>query len=167
MSDACNDAWLVAKIQRGDVAALAEVYEAHAGRVFSLARRILHDAQSAEKVVEDVFVRLWDESERFDERQGSLRAHLLCLARTRSHELLAGLDGGHPPEGEPGRHPPFPREVDVLPEDETRAIELAYFGGHSCLEIAELLGVPADAVHRRIRRGLKRVRLAMPEDQDG
>ncbi len=56
------------------------------------------------------------------------------------------------------------RDFHLLPEDEERSIELAYFGGYSCGEVAELLNVPEPMVVARIRRGLNRLRLAMPHE---
>ncbi len=157
-----EDGELVAEVAAGNVDALARVYEAHGARVFSLARRILGDGRLAEKVVEEVFVGLWEEPDAFDPYRGSLRAHLLCQARSRSHELMCRR--GRPDEPQPKAAASFPPELDLLPEEETRAIELAFFGGYSCRQVAELLEVSEHTVRRRLRLGLKRLRLAMPEE---
>ena len=157
-----EDGQLAAEVAAGNVDALALVYEAHGARVFSLARRILGDGRLAEKVVEEVFVGLWDEAHAFDQWRGSLGAHLLCQARSRSHELL--WRRGRTDDPQPKGAAMSPPELDLLPEEETRAIELAFFGGYSCRQVAELLEVPEPTVRKRLRLGLKRPRLAMPEE---
>ncbi|MDP9071401.1 MAG: sigma-70 family RNA polymerase sigma factor [Actinomycetota bacterium] len=169
MNDGGDDQQLAAEITRGSVAALQRVYEAHAGRIFSLARRIIGDGRLAGDVVEEVFVALWERPEDFDPRQGSLGAHLSTLASIRSHELVRNRSGAQEGTGRERLAPDVEfgllrGEAQVLPEEEERAIELAYFGGYSCGELAQLFDVPEPTVLARIRRGLKRLRLAMPHD---
>ena len=160
MNDAEDDRRLVAGIDRGETSALAEAYQRHAARVYSLARRISGSAQLAGDVVEEVFLRLWDHPEEFDVARGSLRAHLLHLAEVTVVRRTGRR--GSPPNAEAAAR----RAQSVLPEEEIQAIELACFGGYSCRQVAELLDVPERTVTSRIRLGLKRLRLAMPENRD-
>ncbi len=180
-----GDAELLDRIGDGDEAALAHVYGLHAGPVFALARRILHDAHLAEDVVQDVFVRLWDRAKAFDARRGSLRTFLLVQARSRSLDLLRSEASRRSREGCEGRlaasaerrdEPEavvgmktdiveMRRAIDVLCAEQRRTIELAYFGGYTCREVADLLGVPEGTVKSRIRLGLQRLRLVMATQQ--
>ncbi len=178
-----GEAELIERIGRGDEAALGHVYGLHAGPVFMLARRILRDVQLAEDVVQEVFVRLWDRAHAFDAGRGSLRTYLLVQARSRSLDLLRSEASRRSREGNEGRlvataergdQPEsvvgvktdigdMRRAIQVLSEDQRRTIELAYFGGHTCREVAEMLRIPEGTVKSRIRLGLQRLRLQMAQ----
>lgn len=156
--------------------ALAEAYRRHAGSAFALARRLLYDRQLAEEVLQEVFLRLWNRPERFDAERGSLRAYLLAQVHGRSIDLMRSETSRRRREERDGREavtvaPDLEREVmdltvaeqvkDVvasLPIDERQAIELAYFGGHTYRQVAEMLDAPEGTVKSRIRSGLKRLR---------
>jgi len=170
-----SDANLVVAIARYQEDALAEVYRRHAGAVFGVARRVLWDLVMAEEVVQEVFVRLWTQPERFDQDRGSLRAFLLSQAHGRAVDLLRSEGSRRAREERDARETAeagldVEREVwDVivaeqvrdavaqLSEDERRAIELAYFGGHTYREVAVLLQQPEGTVKARIRAGMKRL----------
>jgi RNA polymerase sigma-70 factor (ECF subfamily) len=171
-----TDAALVLAIGRYSQDALAEAYRRHAGSVFGLARRLLSDATLAEEIVQEVFLRLWNNPDRFDPGRGSLRSFLLASCHGRSVDLLrsegsrrrreendlrrtaeAGYDlerevwdltlGGHVREA-----------LARLPEGEREAIRLAYLGGHTYREVAVMLDEPEGTVKSRIRSGLKHLR---------
>jgi len=88
---AASDAQLVVAIGRFHQAALAEAYRRHAGATFGLALRILNTRVLAEDVVQEVFLRLWNEPEKFDSERGSLRAFLLAQTHGRSVDLVRDL----------------------------------------------------------------------------
>ncbi len=170
-----SDATLVVAIGRWRQEALAEAYRRHAGAVFALARRLLADPTLAEEVVQEVFVRLWDAPDRFDPERGSLRSYLLANGHGRAVDLIrsessrrAREEREHRARAEAGYD--LEHEVEdlvvadevkgalaALPADERRAIELAYFAGHTYREVATLLAAPEGTVKSRIRSGLKRM----------
>ena len=176
-----SDAALVVAVARFREEALAEVYRRHADIAFGVACRILGDAALAQDVVQDVFVRLWNDPERFDPARGSLRAFLLSGVRSRAIDIVRsessrrerevrhgrmGDDDGYDLEGEVmdltmAEH--VRASVSLLSDDERRAIELAYFGGHSYREVAEILEQPEGTVKSRIRAGLRRLRDSLVE----
>ena len=148
-----RDEDLVVEVGAGDEDALTELYERHAGHVFSIARRILSDVELAEDVVASVFVSLWRSPSGYDPRRGSLRAHLMMDARRRSLELVDPA-GEYPPDGSD-------RAADaagLLSPRERQIIELAYFGGRTSKEIGALFGLPASQVCRIIQSGLEQLR---------
>ena len=174
-----SDASLVLAIGRWREDALAEAYRRHAGASFALARRLLGDQQSAEEVVQEVFIRLWHRPDRFDPERGTLRSYLLAQTHGRSVDLLRSETSRRRREERDAREtaqapPDIEREVvDLtvaetmkgivaeLPDDERRAIELAYFGGHTYRQVAVMLDTPEGTVKSRIRSGLRRMRRSL------
>ena len=174
-----SDAALVVAIGRWRQDALAEAYRRHAGAVFALARRLLADAAVAEEVVQEVFVRLWDAPDRFDPERGSLRSYLLANGHGRAVDLVrsessrrAREEREHRARAEAGYD--IEHEVEdlvvadevkgalaSLPPEERRAIELAYFGGHTYREVATLLDAPEGTVKSRIRSGMKKMQRSL------
>jgi RNA polymerase sigma-70 factor (ECF subfamily) len=174
-----SDAALVLAIGRWREDALAEAYQRHAGASFALARRLLGDREMAEEVVQEVFLRLWHRPDRFDPERGTLRSYLLAQTHGRSVDMLRSDTSRRRREERDARQtaesaPDIEREVidltmaekmkDVvagLPADERRAIELAYFGGHTYRQVAVMLDAPEGTVKSRIRSGLRRMRQSL------
>ncbi len=171
-----EDVGLVIAIARYNGDAFAEAYRRHAGAVFGLAQRLLWERALAEEMVQEIFLRLWEHPERFDQARGSLRsfllmdAHARCVDRIRSDsrrkereersaraELVADYDldlEAHDLEiAEQVRD-----ALTTLSDVERRAIELAYFGGHTYREVARILEQPEGTIKSRIRTGLTRLR---------
>jgi RNA polymerase sigma-70 factor (ECF subfamily) len=171
-----SDSALVLAIGRYQNEALAEAYRRHAGAVYGLARRLLADKRLAEEVVQEVFLRLWNQPERFDPERGSLRSFLLTNTHGRSTDLLRSEGARRAREEREARatankgydleHEVWDlamadrvrRALHALPEGERQAIDLAYFGGHTYREVAEMLDEAEGTVKSRIRSGLKRLR---------
>ncbi|MDQ1510069.1 MAG: polymerase sigma-70 factor, subfamily, partial [Actinomycetota bacterium] len=154
----------------------------HAGPCLGLACRVLSDRTLGEEVVQEIFVRTWRDPGRFDPARGSMRSFLLAQVHGRSVDLLRAESARRArEEREALRNPDvdfdLEREVmqlteaeavrdalSTLSEGERRAIELAYFGGHTYREVAVLLEQPEGTVKSRIRAGLLRLRAALIEE---
>jgi RNA polymerase sigma-70 factor (ECF subfamily) len=170
-----SDAVLVVAISRYRQDALAEAYRRHAGAVLALARRLLVDTMLAEEVVQEVFLRLWNQPEKFDPERGALRSYLLTQCHGRSVDLLRSETSRRGREERDARRTAesgydlehevvdltmaerVKEALELLPEGERQAIALAYFGGHTYREVAELLHEPEGTIKSRIRSGLRRL----------
>lgn len=177
-----SDPSLVVAIGRWDQAALAEAYRRHGGAVFALARRMCGDRAVAEEVTQEIFLRLWDQPQRFDPERGALRSFLMAQAHGRAVDQLRSETARRAREQRQVRESVATAGYDLdreandminsdqvrealgkLPEDEREAIVLAYFGGHTYREVAARLDRPEGTVKSRIRSGLRRLRQEMAD----
>lgn len=176
-----SDPKLVTSIARYSEAALAEVYRRHGGAVYGLARRVLNSTTEAEDVTQEVFLRLWNDPDRFDPSRGTLRSFLLAQAHGRAVDAVRSLSARHRRELQEGRRTAasgydldhevwdlaiedhVSKALDDLPREERRAIELAYFKGYTYVEVAQSLGQPEGTIKSRIRNGMRRMRAALIE----
>jgi RNA polymerase sigma-70 factor (ECF subfamily) len=162
------------------VHAFERAYDDHAYGVFSVACRVLRDANQAQDVVQDVFLGLWRDPTRFDERRGPLGHYLRMVARSRALDLwreaqVAGRANdrmrvlAEGDEGPVDARPVVAAERHVgsvvvrralmrLPDVQREAIVLAYWGGLTAEEIAENSGTPLGTVKSRIRLGMLKLR---------
>ena len=176
-----SDAQLVTAVARYSEVALAEVYRRHGGAVYGLARRVLNNESEAQDVTQEVFLRLWNQPDRFDPGRGSLRAFLLAQSHARAVDAIRSLNARRAREAKDAQRTAS-AEYDVsheawdlaladkvsgaladLPKDERRAIELAYFDGRTYVEVAELLDAPEGTIKSRIRNGMRRMRSVLVE----
>ncbi len=177
---------LVTRINSGDAAALAELYEATVSRVYGLALRILRQPADAEEVTVDVYNQVWDQAQRFDRQRGPVMAWLLTMARSRALDRLRKL-GRQAQQHRQHLQEPLSAYndyeqvpvVDLLDLTETsqhmhaalaeltpaqrQAISLSFLEGLSHQEIAERLDTPLGTVKSNIRRGLLRLRELLDE----
>jgi RNA polymerase sigma-70 factor (ECF subfamily) len=168
--DASIDAELVASIARGDRGALASLYDRHSGLLLGLAMRIVRDRREAEDLLHDVFLEAWRSAKDFDPKRGRVRTWLAIRMRSRALDLQksarvsrnagdAGLDllVADNQHASPD-HARVRAALADLGADQRRVLELAYFEGLSCTEIAERISIPVGTVKSRIAAGLDRLR---------
>jgi RNA polymerase sigma-70 factor (ECF subfamily) len=172
------------RLVAGDESALREAYREHGPAVLGLAVRVLGNATTAEDVMQDVFVRLWEQPERFDPKRGRLRSYLLAMTHSRAVERLRAdasqrrrLDAaGREPVNDRASDPTAAVETGAtrsavrrvlaeLPDDQRVAIEMAYFGGLSYRDVAVALDEPEGTVRYRIRAGMHKMRAALRAEE--
>lgn len=179
-----SDEALIARLAQGDLAALDHLYGRYARPVFSLALRVLGDSADAEEATQDVFERLWRYAPSFDPDRGRFGSWLLGMThhvavdRLRKRQRRPHTMSGEAAETATRMLSDTAADVSAttlrsleaeqvrralrsLPAEQQQAIELAYFGGLSHLEIAARLGDPLGTVKARIRRGMERLRSAL------
>jgi RNA polymerase sigma-70 factor, ECF subfamily len=168
---------LLALVARGDEQAFAELYRQVAAAVFGLVTRVVRNPAQAEEVTQEVFVELWRTASRFDPARGSARAWIMTYTHrgavngvpsteraARRDDLAGRRDQGRPyDEVVEQVEASLEREhvrrgLDALTDLQREAVVLAYYGGYTHREIAELLGVPSGTVKTRLRDGLIRLR---------
>ena len=172
------DEELMQLVRRGEAEAFEVVYERHCGVSFSLAYRMCGARAAAEDVVQEAFLSLWRSNARYDRTRGSVRTWVLGIVHNRAidslrrsvvHDRRRASD-----EGIEERFEARDRtDVEVarrdeaqeirgalrtLPAEQSRVIELAYFGGFTHTEIAAILDAPIGTVKGRMRLGLEKLR---------
>jgi RNA polymerase sigma-70 factor, ECF subfamily len=175
-----RDESLMAAAAVGDESALGELYDRHAGAMLGVALRILKLRQDAEDLVHDVFVEAWQKAADFDAERGSVRSWLLVRVRSRGVDRLRSLtsarrrgllgDGEGAAEGEGATVAPVwegpdreraRKALDGLPEAQRALVELAYFEGMTCSEMASHCAIPIGTVKSRLSAALGKLREAL------
>src|SRR4051795_9865173 len=169
---------LMHHVQRGQAAAFEVLYERHASAAFSLAYRIVGTRGGAEDVSQEAFLSLWRSGARYDRRRGSVRNWVLGIVHHRAidflrraavHDKRRSSDEGIEERLETGERTDVEvarrdeartvrAALDELPRDQRQVIELAYFGGFTHTEIADLLAAPIGTIKGRMRLGLSKMR---------
>jgi RNA polymerase sigma-70 factor, ECF subfamily len=175
------DEELMQLVRRGNAPAFEVLYDRHADAAFSLAYRICGQRPLAEDVVQEACLSLWRSGARYDRDRGSVRTWLLGIVHNRAIDALRRRslrDGGLVGEEGIAERLASPERTDVevarrdeareirdaleqLPGEQSRVIELAYFGGLTHVEIASMLDTPVGTVKGRMRLGLAKMRMTL------
>ncbi len=177
------DEELMHLVQSGEPRAFELLYERHGDAAFSLAYRIAGDRGAAEDITQEAFLSIWRGRFRYETRRGSVRSWVLGVVH---HRAIDGLRRNQrhdrrraSAEGIEEQHE-APELTDVeaarreetqtvrralksLPDEQTRVIELAYYGGFTISEIAQMLEAPLGTVKGRMRLGLEKLRYELGE----
>ncbi|MBW3619396.1 MAG: sigma-70 family RNA polymerase sigma factor [Actinobacteria bacterium] len=171
---------LLGAVARGDQEAFSELYDRVAGKVYGVIRRVLRDPSQSEEVAQEVLVEVWRTATRFDPDRGSAVTWIMVMAHRRAIDRVRSEQSSRDRDQRVGQREHVRPFDEVAEEVETRfehqqvrdaldqltdlqreAVELAYYGGHTYREVAELLDAPLGTVKTRLRDGLIRLRDAM------
>jgi RNA polymerase sigma-70 factor, ECF subfamily len=174
----CED--LVVAAARGDQAAFAALYDQMAGLVYGVVRRVVRDPSQSEEVAQEVLVEVWRTAVRFDPDRGSARTWILTMAHRRAVDRVRSEQASrdrteHVGVRDRGRaydevaekvevrleHQQVRDALATLTDLQREAVELAYYGGHTYREVAELLDAPLGTIKTRMRDGFIRLRDAL------
>jgi RNA polymerase sigma factor (sigma-70 family) len=184
--DGMDDAALVELVGKSDHDALAVLYKRHGTMCYRLARRITVNETLAEDAVQEVFTGLWQDPAAYSPGQGSVRNWLLGLthhkavdfvrretAQQRRQNAQAAQRALDPPASDPAdeawagiRAEKVRAALAELPEAQRHALALAYFGGYTQREIANLTGVPLGTVKTRMFAAMRRLHLSLSDHSD-
>jgi RNA polymerase sigma-70 factor, ECF subfamily len=180
-----SDGALMRAFASRDARAAEELYERFSSRVYGLGIVMLGNDAMAQDLVQDTFVKLWRSAERFDARRGKLETWVLLVARSLAIDALrrrvldarsmekVGVQRETSSEAGPDEIAETEdladrarRAMASLSDGQRAALELAYFGGKTSAEVAELEGIPLGTAKTRIRTALLKLREALGEHRD-
>ncbi|MCI0654102.1 MAG: sigma-70 family RNA polymerase sigma factor [Methylococcaceae bacterium] len=169
------DLRIVAAVQAGDRKAFAELYDRHVAWLLALAYRILQNRRDAEDLVHDVFIEVWDRAGSYHAIRGSVRAWLAVRTRSRALDRIRSFKSFR--KNEAGEidsysttiessdradadvdHQTARRAVDCLSPKQRTVIQLSYFHGMTCQEIADRCEIPLGTVKSRLASAMKSLR---------
>ncbi len=168
---------LLSRVAAGDQAAFSDLYDGTAPRLLGLIKRILVDHSQSEEVAQEVFLEIWQTAARFDRSKGSALSWMFTMAHRRAIDRVRSSQAGRDRDVKIGIRD-TPREYDhvsesvevkieservkvamqSLTEFQRQALTLAYYGGYTQTEVAEMLSIPLGTVKTRLRDGMIRLR---------
>lgn len=179
-SDVAEDVHLMGRVAARDEQAYERLFDRHAPVVLGLVVRILGDRGLAEEVLQETFLQVWQQADRYRPALASPRGWILLLGRSRALDRLRARQasarredaatgpgaGAVAPVGTQGleteeRRRRVAAALATLPEEQRQSIDLAFFAGLTHSEIAERLGAPLGTVKSRILLGMNKLRRAL------
>ncbi len=174
-----SDQQLLSRIAGGDNSAFTAFYDRHAPRVYGLLNRLLDHKADADDVLQETFWQVWRRANQYDASRAPPVAWLFLIARSRALDHLRQRRPAPPP----GSTPEPAQSLDPgsaleraeasgqvhaalakLPEDQRRAIALAFFTGLTYEQVARAQAIPVGTAKTRIRRGMQRLRELLGEE---
>lgn len=168
---------LLERVAEGDQQAFSELYDQLSPRVFGLVKRLVRDQAQSEEVTQEIFLEIWQTATRFDPNKGAATTWILTMTHrravdrirssqsSRDRDIRIGIrdhnpDYDHVSETIEVRleHERVQKAMLRLTELQRQAVSLAYYGGYSHSEVAEMLSVPIGTVKTRLRDGMIRLR---------
>lgn len=178
---------LLGLITRRDENALAALYDRFGRMVFGMAYNILNDEQTAEEVTQDVFLSIWKKSSSYDISQAKVATWIASITRNRAIDLLRASSVrpvSYEFPWDEGTQLEIPDSMNVeveadqhqrqqiiqlglakLPEDQRKVLSLAYFGGYTHSEMAEMLHEPLGTVKTRLRLAMQKLRQYLSDEE--
>lgn len=166
---------IMERVQHGDDAAFAELYDQLSGVIYGTAKRVLRDPAMSAEVTQEVFVELWRTADRFDSTRASVSTWATTMARRRAVDRVRREQSQRDRIERVGRRRPddvpavddtvvasldaerVERAIAELPDDQRQVIEMAFLDGESHATIALRLDLPLGTVKGRVRGGLKKL----------
>nr|WP_245861626.1 sigma-70 family RNA polymerase sigma factor [Compostimonas suwonensis] len=168
---------LLARVARGDQQAFSELYDRSAPRLLGLVKRVLVDHAQSEEVAQEVFLEIWKTAARFDPGRGKALSWMLTMAHRRAIDRVRSSQADHDRDEKIGirdiepeydvvsesveirmEHERVKKAMTQLTERQREAITLAYYGGYTQTEVAQILSIPVGTAKTRLRDGMMRLR---------
>ena len=168
---------LLGRVAQGDQKAFAALYDEISPRVFGLVKRLLVDHAQSEEVTQEIFLEIWTNATRYEPSKGGATTWILTMAHRRAVDRIRASQAGRDRDVKIGirdyvaeydnvastvevtiEHERVTEAMSQLTELQRQAVSLAYYGGYSHSEVAEMLSVPIGTVKTRLRDGMIRLR---------
>lgn len=168
---------LLGRVAQGDQSAFGELYDQIAPRVLGLVKRLLVDHAQSEEVTQEIFLEIWQSAARYEPTRGGASTWILTMAHRRAVDRIRSSQAGRDRDTKIGirdlavaydhvaetvevrmEHERVERAMTRLTELQRQAVSLAYYGGFSHSEVADMLHIPLGTVKTRLRDGLIRLR---------
>ncbi|MEE3214496.1 MAG: sigma-70 family RNA polymerase sigma factor [Pseudomonadota bacterium] len=167
---------LLARVEKGDREAFAELYQATSAKLFGTVLRILKDTTWADDVIQDVYVTIWQKADRFDQQRGSVIGWMATLARNAAIDDLRRAprhqseDDSHLENAAATQASAFEQRdqdessdrlsqcLEELEETRSQMVRLAYLDGWSRADLASHFGQPVNTVKTWLHRALKQLK---------
>lgn len=175
-----NNEELLLACARGDETSFATLYDRISGLTYGVIKKVLRDPAQSEEVAQEVMAEVWRTATRFDPERGSAQTWILTMAHRRAIDRVRSVQASRDRTERIGRqehvrpfdevaervetrfeHKQVRAALEELTDLQREAVELAYYGGYTYREVAELLDKPLGTVKTRLRDGLIRLRDAM------
>ncbi|TFD47509.1 sigma-70 family RNA polymerase sigma factor [Cryobacterium sp. Hh11] len=168
---------LLARVALGDQSAFGELYDQIAPRVLGLVKRLLIDHAQSEEVTQEIFLEIWQSATRYEPTRGGASTWILTMAHRRAVDRIRSSQAGRDRDTKIGirdlavaydhvaetvevriEHERVEKAMTRLTQLQRQAVSLAYYGGFSHSEVADMLHIPLGTVKTRLRDGLIRLR---------
>ncbi len=168
---------LLSRVAEGDEAAFGELYDQIALRVLGLVKRLLVDHAQSEEVTQEIFLEIWRTASRYDAQRGGASTWIMTMAHRRAVDRIRSSQSGRNRDKRIGirdlaveydqvaetaevriEHERVKKAMSRLTQLQRQAVTLAYYGGYSHAEVADLLQIPIGTVKTRLRDGMIRLR---------
>ena len=168
---------LLARVAHGDQSAFGELYDQIAPRVLGLVKRLLVDHSQSEEVTQEIFLEIWQSAARYEPTRGGASTWILTMAHRRAVDRIRSSQAGRDRDTKIGirdlavaydhvaetvevrlEHERVEKAMTRLTQLQRQAVSLAYYGGFSHSEVADMLHIPLGTVKTRLRDGLIRLR---------
>ncbi|TFD70375.1 sigma-70 family RNA polymerase sigma factor [Cryobacterium gelidum] len=168
---------LLTRVAHGDQSAFGELYDQIAPRVLGLVKRLLVDHAQSEEVTQEIFLEIWQSAARYESTRGGASTWILTMAHRRAVDRIRSSQAGRDRDTKIGirdlavaydhvaetvevriEHERVEKAMTRLTQLQRQAVSLAYYGGFSHSEVADMLHIPLGTVKTRLRDGLIRLR---------
>ena len=168
---------LLGRVAHGDQSAFGELYDQIAPRVLGLVKRLLVDHAQSEEVTQEIFLEIWQSASRYEPTRGGASTWILTMAHRRAVDRIRSSQAGRDRDTKIGirdlavafdhvaetvevrlEHERVEKAMTRLTQLQRQAVSLAYYGGFSHSEVADMLHIPLGTVKTRLRDGLIRLR---------
>ena len=168
---------LLGRVAQGDQAAFGALYDQVAPRVLGLVKRLLVDHAQSEEVTQEIFLEIWQTATRYESGRGGASTWIMTMAHRRAVDRIRSSQAGRDRDTKIGirdlavaydhvaetvevriEHERVEKAMSRLTQLQRQAVSLAYYGGYSHSEVADMLHIPLGTVKTRLRDGLIRLR---------